>query len=199
VRRTPQAQSVGGRVNAGTTGTGSRERIPQLAEVLRDHGSGLWRLTLAYASCHADRDDLYQEICVAIWKALPRFRGESTLRTFIYRIAHNRSVTFRLRHRRQGAREVALPDLEGLHVPAPESSAEKRVVRRERRAILLSAVAGLPNDLARPVLLRLEGLSDREIAEHIGITENNAAVRLFRARRSLRCALEHGDLCQRGA
>jgi RNA polymerase sigma factor (sigma-70 family) len=56
------------------------------ARILREHGSALARLAASYAHDPADREDLLQEILLAIWTALPRFRGDCSERTFAFRI-----------------------------------------------------------------------------------------------------------------
>ena len=61
----------------------------------------LRRLTLSYASGQADREDIYQEILIAIWTALPRFRGDSSERTWVYRIAHNIAISASVRRNRR--------------------------------------------------------------------------------------------------
>jgi RNA polymerase sigma factor (sigma-70 family) len=163
--------------------------------VAREYGAALARLAAVYAPERADRDDLSQEILLAIWRALPRFRGESSERTFVFRVAHNRGITYRSRRRRhpppppeedRGAREV--PDT------ALDPAAQLERARRHER--LVAAVSRLPGPLRLAVLLHLEGLSHREIAAVQGITEENVAVRLTRARKALRLLLgqEHREM-----
>src|SRR5215510_12930513 len=57
-------------------------------DLLSGNGGALSRLAASYTNNPSDRDDLFQDIALAIWKALPGFRGESSERTFIFRIAH---------------------------------------------------------------------------------------------------------------
>jgi RNA polymerase sigma-70 factor (ECF subfamily) len=137
-------------------------------------------LARSYAVNDADGDDLFQEIMLAIWRALPRFRGECTLRTFVFRIGHNRALTFVKRRRRHEPidRAVDLADAR----PGPAENAE----RAERQERLLAAVRQLPELQRQVVILSFEGLSQREIAEVLGSTENSIAVRLSRARATLR-------------
>lgn len=155
-------------------------------QVLSEYGDALWRLTAAYARGHADREDLHQEILTALWTALPRFRGESSLRTFVYRVAHNRGITAstRARRRRTSPLEAAEPVVESG--AGPEQLAEEK----RRRESLHRAIRELPLSRRQVVVLRLEGLSHREIGEVVGITENNVAVRLSRARNDLYRELE---------
>jgi RNA polymerase sigma factor (sigma-70 family) len=148
--------------------------------VVQAHGPTLWRLTAAHARTRADREDLYQEILTAVWRALPRFEGQSALTTYLYRIATNRGLSWRARHGRHAA-EVEAQDT--IHDPSPDPS--EFAARRAERERLADAVRALPAALAQTVALFLEGLSHREIAEVLGITENNVAVRMNRARAAL--------------
>src|SRR5271169_6536431 len=61
--------------------------------ILREYGPALSRLASGYEKVAGARDELMQEIALAIWQALPHFRGDCTERTFVYRIAHNRGMT----------------------------------------------------------------------------------------------------------
>src|SRR5215218_6875349 len=73
----------------------SRDDLEQwFGEVLRQYGAALSRLAASYTRHAGGREDVLQEIAFAIWRALPRFRGESSERTFIFRIAHNRAITY---------------------------------------------------------------------------------------------------------
>jgi RNA polymerase sigma factor (sigma-70 family) len=155
--------------------------------ILRREGAALRRVAAAYEAEPARREDLFQEICLAIWQALPRFRGEASERTFVFRIAHNRGLTHRSR-RRPAASAAELAEAESVADPRPGPEAEVRDVQRRER--LRAAVLALELEPRQVISLTLEGLSPKEIAEVLGITENNVAVRLSRARRALRQVLE---------
>lgn len=148
------------------------------------HGPALLRLAASYVSVAGDRDDLFQEIAVAIWKALPRFRGESSERTFIFRIAHNRAISHIAKQRLS-----ALP-VEGIDVPDPGLSPETNLIRKESQDRLLAAIRQLPLEYRQVITLDLEGLSRADMAQVAGITESNVGVRLNRARHMLRRLLE---------
>ena len=98
--------------------------------VLAEFGPALRRLAGSYEPDAGRRDDLAQEIAIALWRALPRFRGECSMRTFVYRIAHNRALTHVWRRGRTLTTEVA----EAEQVVDPAESAESRVARGQRRA-----------------------------------------------------------------
>ena len=76
-------------------------------DLLRRYLPALRRLTASYLSTTYERDDLLQEIALGLWTALPRFRGEASERTWLYRIAHNTAISFVTRRKRQTDREQA--------------------------------------------------------------------------------------------
>jgi RNA polymerase sigma factor (sigma-70 family) len=145
------------------------------------HGPALGRLAGTYTRDRADREDLYQEIAVAIWRALPRFRGECSERTFVFRIAHNRGIAHLARRRlpfTDMSEEIDFAD----EAPDPEQT----LARDQQQQRLLEAVNRLPLGYRQVVTLTLEGLGYGEIAEVLGITESNVGARLTRAREMLR-------------
>jgi len=151
--------------------------------VIRAHGDALERVVWGYVDNAPDREDLMQEILVALWRALPRFRGESSLRTFVLQVAHNRSITFATRRRRF----ADLPE-EGL-LPDPTPLVEERLIEQQHRDRLFAAIRRLPEAQRQAVMLHLEGLSQREIAAIQATSEGNVGVRLTRARKALRVLL----------
>lgn len=163
-----------------------RER---LAALLTAHGPGLSRVARAYASRTSETDDLLQEIALALWRALPAFRGECSERTFVFRVAHNRGITFAERVRRAPptGTEPAPDELE-----ATPASAEEQLDGHRRREALWRAIHALPPGGRAVVTLALEGLSHEEIGEVLGISANAVAVRLSRGRDQLRKMLGGG-------
>ena len=152
-----------------------------IERVIRDWGDMLARVAWGYVASASDHDDLMQEILLALWRALPRFRGESSERSFVLRVAHNRGITFAVRRRRF----ERLPD-EGGQLPDPAPLAEERLIDQQRRERLFRGIRQLPEAQREAVMLRLEGLSQREIADVQGTSETNVGVRLTRARQALR-------------
>jgi RNA polymerase sigma-70 factor (ECF subfamily) len=155
--------------------------------ILREYGALLARVAWGYVHGAQDHDDLMQEILLAVWRALPRFRGESSERTFVLRIAHNRGITFAV-----GQRRFA-PLHEADEVVDPAPLAEARMIHQQHRDRLFGAIRRLPEPQRQAIMLQLEGLSVREIAELQGVSENNAGVRLSRARAALRALLGEAD------
>jgi RNA polymerase sigma factor (sigma-70 family) len=164
----------------GASGALDRAFLEQhFARLLDAHGSALSRLAASYTHTVSDRDDLLQEIAIAVWQALPTFRGECSERTFLFRIAHNRAITHLARNRPAPITE----EIE-LHDPAPNPETE--LVQGQRIERLRQAIHKLPIVYRQAIVLSLEGLPYGEIAEVLGISENNVGARLSRARQMLR-------------
>ena len=143
--------------------------------ILAEHFPAVSRLARTFTNSESDREDLLQKIAIAFWKALPHFRGECSERTFLFRIAHNRAADWLSRNKAP----VAQADFD---LPDPSPGVEAELVRRERMGRLLNAVKRLPLRQRQTMILALEGLSYREIADVLGISESNAGARLTRAR-----------------
>jgi len=150
---------------------GHAERFVQL---MAEFERPMRRLCAAYADRAMDREDLFQEIFLAVWRALPAFRGDASTRTWLYRIAHNVALTWQARHRRRDAQETALSEHTG-----PQGVIDLRRLELKR------AVARMPPGDRTLVLLWLEGLSAAEIEDVTGIRAATVAVRLSRIRKAL--------------
>jgi RNA polymerase sigma-70 factor (ECF subfamily) len=154
--------------------------------LLREYGSTIERLAAAYEPEPNERQDLMQDIVFALWRAIPAFRGECSEKTFVYRIAQNRGLTHRWRHRTRQGRTVDLSDMQDT-LADPASVGDSPVALRNiGREELLEAVQRLPGLHRDVIVLSLEGLSNGEIADVLGVSDGNVAVRLTRARAALR-------------
>lgn len=140
----------------------------------------LRRLAAAYMVQEGHRDDLFQEIALALWQAIPNFRKESTERTWLYRIAHNVAISFSARIYRRARREEALP--EELDHPSPAAGAEQGLLQEEMRRALVDSIRHLTTMDRQIILLHLEGLSYAEIEDVSGLSETAIATRLSRIR-----------------
>ncbi len=161
---------------------------PSFNRILSEYGPALSRLTYGYERVPEIREELTQEIALAIWQALPHFRGECSERTFVYRIAHNRALTHA--YRRHPAHQT-LDDLpEQLEPIDPQPHPEERVTIANRRDQLRAAIQRLQLVHRQVIMLMLEDFSQAEIAEVLGITVGNVAVRMNRARKALKQIME---------
>lgn len=167
------------------------DRESRFLRLIAEHQGAVRRLAVSYERDPGKQEDLVQDIYLALWRALPSFRGECAELTFLFRIAHNRAVNHVIRSRRALAGD--LEDAEGL--PYPGADPERLAVQGQNRDRLLRTVRQLPLGLREVITLVLEDLTHREIAEVLGISENNVAVRANRARQELRrkLSLREGD------
>lgn len=165
----------------------SAKTADSLEDLMAEYGPALARTAALYEREPSERLDLIQEIWLAVWRALPAFRGDSSLRTYIFRIAHNCGVSHVARHSRRDLPVDDLPD-----DPDPGPGPDQVTGRIEDADRLQDALRRLPLKDRQIVGLKLEGFANREIAEASGLTENNVAVRLNRARHRLKQMLETG-------
>ena len=168
--------------------TQGESRDERCVRLLQEHDRALRRMVASYERDASRQQDLIQEIWLAVWQALPRFRNECSERTFVFRIAHNRGVSHVDHWQR---RQTDVLD-EEAPIPAPGPDPEHSLSQQQRHERLRAAVQSLPIGLRQVVVLTLEGLANAEVADIIGISENNVAVRLTRARAALARALGTG-------
>ena len=154
-------------------------------QVVRDHHAMIHRIAASYEARTVVVDDLVQDVYIAIWRALPAFRGESSIRTFVARIATNRAITHVARASRRPV-DVELSE----QLPARDADPERQAIAQDRRARLSSAIRAMPVTYRHVALLALEGLTAREIADVLGISPNAVAIRLSRAKDWLRAHME---------
>jgi len=153
-------------------------------QLVAANGPALSRIAASYTNTPSDRADLLQEIAMALWQALPRFRGECSERTFLFRIAHNRAIAYLARSRSQPSSGEEVE----VHDPAPNP--EAALAREDQVERLRRAIHQLPVVYLQVITLSLEGLGYGDISEVLGISESNVGVRLTRARQMLRESLE---------
>jgi RNA polymerase sigma-70 factor, ECF subfamily len=152
------------------------ERERQFEEIFRRHKGPVERLCRAWLGSDDDVEDLFQEIMSNVWNALPSFRGEAAISTWLYRIAVNTALL----HRRKRRKSEPLPEIVDSSAGAHESLEE-----RERIAALRRAIATLPNQDRLIVTLLLEGLSYKEISEVTGLTVNYVGVKISRIKQAI--------------
>jgi RNA polymerase sigma-70 factor (ECF subfamily) len=159
-------------------------------DLLRRHLPAIGRLAACYTRDATEREDLVQDIAVALWTALPRFRGDASERTWLYRVAHNTAISHMTRRHRRATREQPgdLPER-----PAPAATQEASAIDAERRARLWSAVGELPLLDRQVVVLHLEGLSAAEIEAVTGLSAGSIATRLTRARQKLAAGIRRQE------
>ncbi|MEY4578124.1 MAG: hypothetical protein RL701_2827 [Pseudomonadota bacterium] len=146
------------------------------------HTGALERVARHYEVSNEARGDLAQEILVALWRAHGNFRGDSSERTWVYRIAHNVAVSHvarAIRTRRDAAALASVPQ------PDPEPGPDEVTQGRQALRRLERLIFQLDVQSRQLVLLALEGCSTAEIAEVTGLSATNVTTRLSRLRKQL--------------
>lgn len=160
----------------------------------RDHGDRIRRYLVRLVGAN-DAEDLAQDVFEKAQRAIVTFRGDSRVLTWLYRVATNVAID-RLRSAGRRAdlerEDTAAPlDPDVASEAAEERSLDDELDRRRMRDCILRVVEQLPASQRAAVLLgELRGLSDRELADALGISLGAAKIRLHRARRVLKAALE---------
>lgn len=163
--------------------------------LVTDHQRMVYQLALHLLGDQQEALDLSQEVFLKVFRTLRQFRGQATLRTWIYRIvvnqASNRQRWWRRRHRSQSVR---LEDLTATGGELPEdrsSSMPDRVLQqRETSDRVWRALNSLPFDQRAVIVLReIDALSYEEIATSLNVAVGTVKSRLARAREGLRLAL----------
>lgn len=155
-------------------------------QVIARFAPALARVAASYERNRALREELLQEICLAIVSALPRLRDEAKLKSFVFRVAHNRAVSHVARRVREPS---AGADVDAL--ASDEPSQEQALIAAERSAVLLEAVRRLKLPYRQVITLVLEELTYEEIAEALGLSVSNVGVRVTRAKQQLKELLDH--------
>ena len=162
------------------------------AELVTEHQRMVYQLSLNLLGDHNEALDLSQEVFLRVFRTLPGFRGQSTLRTWIYRIvvnqARNRQRFWRRRHR---AQQVSLDEHIRDHGELPargDGGAPDRLLGQKQLAERIrTALDRLPFDQKTALVLReIDGLSYEDIGFSLGIAVGTVKSRLARAREALR-------------
>ena len=167
-------------------GTGSREAFDEL---VRRYRRSVYNLVRASSAGDSDAEDLVQDIFVRAYRAIGSFRGESSFRSWLYRIAINVVRSHRDRRRlTSGAGSLRVEDSGALEDIAAPEDVEASL---DRRRAIDRALATLSEDQRLLIVLRdVEGLTYDELAKVVKIPRGTVDSRLFRARQRLRASLE---------
>ncbi len=128
-----------------------------------------------YALSADDRNDLFQEIVIQLWKAFPGFREESKFSTWMYRVALNTAISYRRREQRRRFADVELPD----------NGFNGHSEHKEQLQLLYEVIAGLEKMERALIFLHLEGYRYAEIAEISGLSESNVSTKISRIKKHL--------------
>ncbi len=149
----------------------------EFTKVVREHKSTIYTVCYMFSKDEDEVADLFQEILINIWKGFEKFRGESSVRTWIWRISFNTCVSYEKKKARKGS-TIPLSLNINLFDDSDEETRQIKMLQKRIRQLG-------PFDRAI-VLLWLDDLSYAEIGEIVGISEKNVSVRLVRIREQLK-------------
>jgi len=150
---------------------------------LEKHQNIVHKVCRIYTNDKASHKDLFQEITIQLWKAYPKFRGDSKFSTWMYRVALNTAITLY----RKSKRGIETRDYESVKF---KMEAEEYDDTKDRNLALLYEAIKELNDIDKAlVLLYLEDKRYHEIADTLGITEVNARVKMNRIKKKLKAII----------
>ena len=153
------------------------------ASAIADFGPAIARLAAAYESDHGLQQDLLQDIHVAVWRSFATFRNQCSLRTWVYRVAHNAASSFVRRQRKFGrAHLVSLEQLEGRAEESPVERLHDEAAVTERLRELIRQLKPIDRDV---ILLYLEDLDAASIGDVLGLSPGNVAQKVHRIKKLL--------------
>ncbi|QJR38285.1 sigma-70 family RNA polymerase sigma factor [Gemmatimonas groenlandica] len=161
--------------------------MPRTQEALYEHaiaayGTAIHRVARAYEADPDTREDLHQDIHLALWRSFAGFDARCSLRTWVYRVAHNVATTHVIRHRRTRARFVGLDE---LALPASRSDVEgdaHRTLMVERLHLLIQHLRPLDRQL---LLLYLDDCDAKAMSEITGLSAGHVATKIGRIKQFL--------------
>ena len=148
------------------------------ARAAGEYGPALGRLARAYEADPDTRTDLLQEIHLALWRSMAAFDGRCSLRTWVYRVAHNAAASHVLKRRR--ARAGAMVGLEDLDLSDGTPNPEQALGEHQALQRLMAMIRALKPPDAQVMLLYLEDLDAGAIGEVTGLSAGAVATKIHR-------------------
>ena len=159
-------------------------------EVAASYGAPLGRLARAYEADPDKRRDLLQEIDIALWRSLENFGVRCSLRTWVYRVAHNVATSHIVRQRRDNLRTfLSLDVLDSMAAAEDAERAANRHMELERLWALIQQLKPLDRQI---ILLYLEGMDAAAIGEITGVSAGNIATKIHRIKNLMARRFQEG-------
>jgi len=146
------------------------------------YGAALERLAGGYESDSDKRRDLLQDIHLALWRSLDHFAGRCSLRTWVYRVAHNTAISHISRRRARAPALVSLDEVATLADGGDAASALDRRLALDRLYTLVQRLTVVDRQV---ILLYLEDLDAASIGEIVGLSPSNVATKVHRIKEVL--------------
>ena len=171
------------------------EKEERFNQIVVENSERIRRICSYYNANKQDQKEMFQEILINIWKSLDRFRGEAAMSTWIYRIAVNTAITCTGKINRH-IKVTVHTDFQRLNAVLDDDVLEEKQIKEVQLDMLQSELNTLSIIDKTLISLMMEGLSTKEIADVIGITEPNVRVKIHRIKIELKRKLSgenHGN------
>jgi RNA polymerase sigma-70 factor (ECF subfamily) len=159
-----------------------KDAAARYEEASATFGGALARLARGYEQDPDRRRDLLQEIHIALWRSLSSFDGRCSLRTWVYRVAHNTASSQVIRRRASAPTLVSLDELASMAADGPSEPEIDQQRAMERLAGLVRTLAPLDRQV---ILLYLEGLDAAAIGDVTGLSPGNVSTKVHRIKKIL--------------
>ncbi|MEY5001366.1 MAG: hypothetical protein RLZZ211_1402 [Bacteroidota bacterium] len=172
----------------------SREHVPTFEELVQAFDAQVYKICFYLLKNKPDAQDCTQEIFIAIYQALPKFKQESSLQTWIYRISTNKCYEYLRRSRRKKRFGISVPidQFFSQTVAAESKNPEQIQIAKEHSLLFWKAVEKLPlQQQLTYTLYHVEELSYKEIAAALDTSTSAVESLMFRARRQLEKDLQY--------
>ena len=155
----------------------------EFSKLIKDNQGLIIKVSRLYTNNEEDEKDLFQEIVLQLWRSYDTFKGDAKISTWMYRVALNTAITLF----RKKTRSPQTDELQDFHFKGfIEDDSEKQ----QQISLLYKVIKILPNVERAIVMMYLDDLPYKEIAENLGITEVNARVKMNRLKKTLKELME---------
>lgn len=162
-----------------------KQKEDKFQSILAAHRASVYRICWGFTSSKEDVQDLFQEVMLNIWRGLDRFRGQSEISTWVYRISVNTCLLWK----RSKQRRIQITGKEAI--PEHKSQTVEQDYILNERVLRLKEAIGTLKKIDRSIaLLVLEEMSYKEIAEITGLSVNNIGVKINRIKAELKKKLQ---------
>lgn len=159
----------------------SREK--EFSQLIKDNQGLIIKVSRLYTNTLEDEEDLFQEIVLQLWRSYDSFKGDSKISTWMYRVALNTAITL-FRKKTKSPQTDELLDFHFKDYLDDDDEKQQKI------SLLYKVIKLLPNVERAIVMMYLDDLPYRDIAENLGITEVNARVKMNRLKKTLKQLME---------
>ncbi|WP_216827767.1 RNA polymerase sigma factor [Alkalihalobacterium elongatum] len=165
-----------------------REQVKEeIKQIYRDHYNDVYKFLVAFTNTRNESEDLTQEVFIRLFKSLPKFKGDSQLKTWIFSIARNVAID----HSKRTRRQQLMSDIVLKFIPSKEKTTEEMVEAKEEIDAVYTSLKKLKYEYRMVIILRgIQEFSVKETAQIMNWNESKVKVNYHRALKQLKNELE---------